>query len=92
MLSCKAVATSISSDALERSGWWPRLEVRLHLLMCRYCRRYAAQIRAVNAAARGLLETAGPDRETVAKLESSILGSLRGPDDNSSNSADSSRG
>jgi anti-sigma factor ChrR (cupin superfamily) len=86
MLSCKEVATSISSGRLERSGWWHRLEVRLHLLMCRYCRRYAAQIRAVNAAASGLLENAVPDREAAAKLESSILGSLRRPDESSGKS------
>ena len=81
MLTCKEVASLISSDGLERCGWRYRLQVRLHLLMCRYCRRYAAQIRAVNAAARRLFETTTPDRETVTRLEGSILGSLRTPDD-----------
>jgi hypothetical protein len=76
MLSCKEVTSSISSDRPERSGWWHRLEVRMHLLMCRYCRRYAAQIRAVNEAARELFESTAPDRETVTRLESSILDSL----------------
>ena len=82
MLTCKEVASSISSDWLERSGWRRRLEVRLHLLMCRYCRRYAAQIRALNAAAAKLCEATAPDRETVTRLEDSILGSFRGRDDN----------
>jgi len=79
MLTCKEVSSSISSDGLERSGWWHRLEVRMHLLMCRYCRRYAAQIQAVNAAARGLFETT--DRAAVTRLEGSILDSLRDPED-----------
>ena len=79
MLTCKEVSSSISSDGLERSGWRYRLEVRLHLLICRYCRRYAAQIRAVNAAARSLFETT--DREAVTRLEGSILDALRDPED-----------
>ncbi len=79
MLSCKEVASSISSDGLERFGWRYRLQVRLHLLICRYCRRYAAQIRTVNAATRSLFETT--DREAVTRLESSILDSLQAPDD-----------
>jgi hypothetical protein len=81
MLTCKEVSSSIAGDGLERSGWWRRLEVRMHLLMCRYCRRYAAQIRAVNAATRGLFERTVPDRETVARLQGSILDSLRDPED-----------
>lgn len=75
MLTCKQVAASISSDWLERSGWRYRLRVRLHLFMCRHCRRYAAQIRALNAAACKLCETTAPDRETLTRLEGSILGS-----------------
>ena len=82
MLTCKEVATSISSGALGRSGWRHRLEVRLHLLVCRFCRRYAAQIRALNAAAAKLCETTTPDRETVTRLESAILDSLPGPGEN----------
>ncbi len=81
MLTCKEVSSTISSDGLERSGWWQRLQVRMHLLMCRYCRRYAAQIRAVNAATRSVLETAGPDREAASRLEGSILDSLQAPED-----------
>ena len=87
MLTCKEVSTSISSDRLERSGWWHRLEVRMHLLICRYCRRYAAQIRTVNAATRGLLESTASDCESVEKLEGSILASLRESGDTTGNAA-----
>jgi hypothetical protein len=80
MLTCKEVSTSISSGGLERSGWRYRLRLRLHLLICRYCRRYAAQIRVVNAATRSLFEATAPDREAVTRLEESILDSLQAPD------------
>ncbi len=38
----------------EKAGWRERLAVRFHLLRCRHCRRYRAQLRAIGAAARNL--------------------------------------
>ncbi len=35
----------------EKAGWRERLAVRFHLLRCRHCRRYMAQLRAIGAAA-----------------------------------------
>ncbi len=54
MPTCKEVTRAISTDELSEAGIGRRLAVRLHLLKCRYCRRYAAQIRALGDAARGL--------------------------------------
>jgi hypothetical protein len=54
MPTCKEVTRAISTDELSEAGFGRRLAVRLHLLKCRYCRRYAAQIRALGDAARGL--------------------------------------
>ena len=54
MPTCKEVTRAISTDELAEAGIGRRLAVRLHLLKCRYCRRYAAQIRALGDAARGL--------------------------------------
>ncbi len=45
MLRCKQVTTIVAHDDLVDAGPWLRLRVRLHLLMCRNCARYAAQIR-----------------------------------------------
>ena len=45
MLRCKQVTTIVAQDDLVDAGPWLRLRVRLHLLMCRHCARYAAQIR-----------------------------------------------
>ena len=52
MLKCKEVALMISSDSLADASWRRRLAVRLHLLMCRFCRRYAAQLAAIDSATR----------------------------------------
>ena len=44
MRTCKDVATAIGQDDLRTVPWWRGLALRLHLLMCPHCRRYAAQI------------------------------------------------
>ena len=72
MLRCKQVTTVVAGDDLADAGPWLRLKVRLHLLMCRHCRRYAAQIRAIGDKAR---ERFRPSDEPpdVADLQRSIL-------------------
>jgi len=52
MLRCKQVTTMIARDDLADAGPWLRLKLRLHLLMCRHCARYASQIRAIGAKTR----------------------------------------
>lgn len=73
MASCRDVAGLIGSDELSEAGWRRRLSARLHLLMCRHCRRYAAQLRAVGTAARKLWAAEPEDPRTLEKLELSIL-------------------
>ena len=71
MLTCKEVSTAVASEDLARLSWQKRIGVRLHLLMCRHCRRYAAQLAAIGNAARRLYRD-----EPSKKLEESILNSL----------------
>jgi len=52
MLRCKQVSRMVARDDLADAGWWLRMKIRLHLLMCRHCERYAAQIRAIGSGAR----------------------------------------
>lgn len=52
MIGCKEVATLISTDALPALGFWWRLSVRLHLMMCRHCRRFARQVALLGRMAR----------------------------------------
>jgi hypothetical protein len=52
MLRCKQVSTLVAGDGLTGAGAWLRFRVHLHLVMCRHCARYAAQIRMLGARAR----------------------------------------
>jgi hypothetical protein len=73
MLTCKEVSTAIASEDLARLSWRGRLGIRLHLLMCRHCRRYAAQLAAIGNAVRRLYR----DEPPTKALEESILNSVR---------------
>ena len=61
MISCKNVAKLLMSDQLQAQSWWKRLEVRLHLAMCRFCSRLARQIEQLRSAARGASQHEGVD-------------------------------
>ena len=73
MLSCKEVTRKIASDELAEAGWRERLAVRFHLLLCRHCRRYAVQLRAIGAAARNLWGPRSEDAPSLERLEHEIL-------------------
>ncbi len=73
MLSCKEVTRKIASEEFAEARWWQRLGVRLHLPMCRHCRRYAAQLRAMGEFARNLWGSGSEDPDTLKRLERSIL-------------------
>lgn len=54
MLKCREVAEE-SGDYIDRAMPWHRaLMVRLHLLMCRHCRRFVDHLRMAVAYFRGL--------------------------------------
>ena len=72
MQSCKEVARLIASEELVDAGWLRRTLVQVHLLRCHHCRGYAAQLRAIGAAARDRWGS-GPDAQALEKLERSIL-------------------
>ena len=76
MLTCKEVAKAIAQDESSRTGWRRTWALRLHLLMCRHCRRYADQIKAIGPAVRSLLREHGDDPKAVARLEVAILSDL----------------
>ncbi len=80
MQNCKEVAAILASDGLEEAAWTRRLSVRFHLMMCRHCRRYASQLRAIGAAASRILGPRGEtgDPEALQRLEKTIL--VKSPD------------
>jgi len=73
MPTCKEVADLIASEALASTGLPKRALVRLHLLMCRDCRGYAAQLRAIGLAGRDRWKASPSDAPTLERLQSSIL-------------------
>jgi hypothetical protein len=89
MPNCKEVARLIASDELAAAVWSDRALVRLHLLMCRHCRGYAAQLRAIGAAARDRADLGVVDRAAFEQLQSSILERcLDAPDGDSEDGGD----
>ena len=81
MLRCDEVTRLVASDELADAGWRKRLAVRFHHLMCRHCRRYAAQIRRLGTWARQHTAGEPEDPENVSRLKSCILGKLDEPSD-----------
>ena len=74
MMSCREIARVVASDEFADAGWARRLSVRFHLLMCRHCTRYAAELRAIGASARKALHPSDPPSATLHRLERGILG------------------
>ncbi|MCA1586758.1 MAG: zf-HC2 domain-containing protein [Acidobacteria bacterium] len=64
MLNCREI-TERASDFLDGTLPWPvRLQVRLHLMMCRFCREYVRQLSLVVRSLRGLpREAPSPDTQ-----------------------------
>ena len=52
MISCKNVAKLLMSDELQVQSWWKRMEVRMHLAMCKFCSRLARQLEQLHAGVR----------------------------------------
>ena len=76
MLNCKEVARSIATDELQAAGWRQRLAVRIHLLMCRHCRRYSRQIREIGDAAQEIFGKESLHSASRDRLRDSILDRL----------------
>ena len=72
-MTCKEAAEAIGRDEWRAAPPWRRLGLRLHLLMCAHCRRYAAQIRAIGTAARRLFREHGEDPKVLERLRETIL-------------------
>jgi uncharacterized membrane protein len=60
MLNCRQVTRLVSQAMDAKLPWHQRLEIRIHLLYCIWCRRYAAQIQFLRKATRELAGGANP--------------------------------
>lgn len=72
MLNCREI-TERASDFLDATlPWHVRLQVRLHVMMCRYCREYIRQLALVTRTLRRL-----PGQEPSAEVQSRLLSLFR---------------
>jgi hypothetical protein len=81
MISCREIAKLVTSDEVLSLGWTKRVQVKVHLLMCRYCSRLLRQIELIRRTARELrVETGTPPRAPEGStLESRVLARLATP-------------
>lgn len=65
MLRCKEVTRLHASDEIRSASWRTRLGVRMHLMLCRHCRRYVRELGRIGDAVRDLYRDApgAPDRD-----------------------------
>jgi hypothetical protein len=54
MLNCRQVTRLVSQSMDAKLRWYQSLGVRLHLLYCVWCRRYAAQLQVLRKASKEL--------------------------------------
>ncbi len=73
ILNCRELTRMLAADELVEVRLLRRFEARLHLLMCRHCRRYAAQLQALGSAARTSWGVAAQSEVELEELESRIL-------------------
>ena len=74
MLNCRELERIVASDEIVEAAWPRKLGARVHLLMCRHCRRYAAELRAIGAGARRSWGAEARDPGRLEQLERKILG------------------
>ncbi len=72
MLRCREVVRLVASDELADTGRARRLAVRMHLAMCRHCRRYARQIREIGRAARAIWAPGAEDAASLRRIEAAV--------------------
>ena len=72
MLKCREVEQKVGSGEIGSAGFMERFAVRLHLMMCRHCRAYARQIRAIGEAARDVFGSS-PAPKALSELKDRIM-------------------
>jgi len=73
---CRELARKLAEGEYENLPWHGRLLVRMHLLMCEYCSRFARQLGLISQALRNSWE-GKPDPLTLDAAKRRILTRLR---------------
>lgn len=72
MLKCKEIATILSSD--EHPHGMRRFQFRLHLMMCKHCKRFEKQIRALSKGLIAQVDLATEKSEAdLTRLEQEVI-------------------
>ena len=73
MLNCRQISRLVSQSMDSKLSWPQRLAVRLHLLYCVWCRRYAAQVKFLRKATREMaaeaMDISGPKLSAEARTQ-----------------------
>lgn len=73
MLTCRELAHRHASDYLDgQLGWRERLGVRYHLLICKHCRRFVAQLSKVRTLLRDRPKSA-PVNDSADQLSQQLI-------------------
>ena len=80
MLKCREVTRLVASDDVLELGFFKRMQLRMHLWMCRHGSGYVAQIRDLGEGAREAAgrETCPPQR--LEEIEREIIDRTQHPD------------
>ena len=76
MMCCREVAAKTSDYINKDVAWRDRIEIRAHLLMCRLCRRYVAQMAGTIKLLRSLRSDNPPAGETGIETIAAIARDL----------------
>ena len=73
MLSCKEIVKTLSSE--DRSTWRKRLEVRVHLMMCQHCRKYAKHLEILKSGIKNLfsIKDKAADPNKITAIENEVI-------------------
>jgi len=71
MYRCSEVVRQVSSDEYLTPGLFKKLQIRLHLAMCKHCSRYVRQLRALAAYVREAAD--GVSASEIQRAKSQIL-------------------
>jgi len=73
MLQCNEVTRLYASDAVRTAPLRTRIALRLHLMMCRSCRRYVRELRTIGRAVRSLGRDAAAGGERHEEMVRRVL-------------------
>jgi hypothetical protein len=75
MLRCKDIVKIVSVE--EPRDWRRRLELRLHMMMCRHCRNYARQIEMLSNGVKAHFRSESNDADKIKEMEDRIVDQLK---------------